>query len=228
MISVDKIGQIVESMEIALEIDGDYSPDVDGNVTIPISNTAYLYPFKEVTIDGRDAKVVDMIWNTQLVLKFNDAGGLDAGTYVIANPLYTWGTIREFNNEMSQIRYTGDKYPIVYLFERFRETEYHGSNDALDREADVRLFFLSNYNPNDYTIKDHYNYVIKAMTNLKNSFIESVKRNPKIDELTTSDNTNFVMFGTYTDNNGNIEHLIGDNLTGIEMRITIPFFKDCC
>ena len=139
---------------------------------------------------------------------------------------YFHGTIINTNNELTNIPKSTNKVPMVYLLEQFEERYFTGDS-VLDREVTLRMFFLDEANTNVWTTDEHYENVINRTREILDYFIYQVlfktKGIGKINEYFT---TNRVNFGVYQTEKGTINQVFNDQLSGIELRITIPISKN--
>lgn len=227
MIIVDKIEDIIDNATIELDITSVSFDAVSKFVTCSTTNTQWIRPLKRLTIDGREGTIQSFIYNESFVILFDDELTISEGKYTIQNPFYRYGTVLEVDNELYQVRHTLDKYPLIYLHDRFTQSEDYSEDGNGNVTANLRFFFMDNYNENDWTKQDHYTNVIKPMHNLKNWFIKLLRDDPKIDNLSNADITSYVKFGTYTDNTGSINNLMSDYITAIEVRLDVQFIN-CC
>ena len=99
-------------------------------------------------------------------------------------------------------------------------------DSSLDREADLRLFFLAPSNFQDWKTDDHYTGAILPMRSLAYNFIDILNKSTKIARFDSYTLTNRVNFGVYVTDRGNTERIFNDNMSGVEMRITLPIKKD--
>lgn len=141
-------------------------------------------------------------------------------------PYYYHGTVMSTNSELNMTKISSDKFPMIYCLEVFREVYNSNPADAIERESSMRLFFLTENNFKNWITEDHYENVINPLRSMLDSFVSGVNDGVgfgKIEDFTT---TNHVNFGTFTANEGHLKNLFDDNLSGIELEVTIPIVRD--
>lgn len=145
---------------------------------------------------------------------------LYSGTYAtptsltIPAPAFFYGSTIMINGEISEIRNSRDKTPMIFLPE-YRNVRYGKKTDRVLYSAPVRLFFLDEANYNDWISTDYFPKVIDPMVALANELKKVlIKQSQLVDfeEYNGSPVTKFANF----DRNGNIKNLFNDDLSGFE------------
>jgi hypothetical protein len=199
--------------------------NLDGTFTLGVCKTYHLQPVcSYVSIDSVNYRVVGIVNNESITIK---AGAQPPQTEVIISaPKYFNGTRPAVNEELSQINQESDKLPLVYLFEIITETYNNNDELQLERESALRLFFLGPANFESWKTVDHYDNAIIPMTNLALAFIDYLNNNEcdfqRVDNYSL---INHAKFGVFTDNKGHTNNFFNENLSGVEMRITLPINK---
>lgn len=151
----------------------------------------------------------------------------EPGTYYLPTPFYItgtkWATNREWTIADNDL---GKKTPIIWLIETITE-RIMGRENSIEREMDLRLFFLDETNVTDFYTEDHRREVTIPMQNLAESFVESVRQNPIYDNLDPYTIKTFSRFGVETDQ-GVFQNVLDANLSGVELNITLKKFKENC
>jgi hypothetical protein len=151
----------------------------------------------------------------------------------LQRPSYFHGTTLATDKELLNNRNgnnKGEKYPILYLYEVLAEFFYTDkSKSALERESDLRLFFLSEANEKVWNTDEHYDNVINPMANLAHLFNVHVDNQAGFHVDDRYKITYHANFGNYR-TNGHFEKIFTDvPLSGVELtnKITKRKFKDC-
>lgn len=131
-------------------------------------------------------------------------------------PFYNHGTVIDVNDELVKIDDSTNKYPLVYVHETFRETIFHDPFSAINRESSLRMFFLSNFDRENYNTDDHYSQVIQSMNNLADEFFKTIN----------GDSANFLRVDDERrTNHPNLS--VQRNLKGQETQIFTDYLSGC-
>jgi len=198
------------------------------NATISVCDLYYARKGLIIKIDGKDYTILSVDYvNSTITLK-----GLIAPIphVMIAKlqPLfYFHGTPLAVNSELSAIPFTSKKTPMLYVYEIIREDYDLDILSSIEKRSDVKMVFLDD-SSEQITTDEHYQFVITPLANLVDKFIFELKRDKRnlaIKELANYKRINHVRFGTYTDGKGHEKRIFQDQLTGIEVSLTLPFIK---
>jgi hypothetical protein len=198
----------------------------NGTYTLGVCCTYHIQPYCYVTINAVQYLVTDITNNESITIEAG-AAPLVGDIVEIAAPNYFHGTRPATNEELAEIEDVSDKMPMVYLFEVISESFSNDEEERIERESTLRLFFLGGANFDNWYTDDHYKYAIVPMRNLVFQFINAVNA----DQCTFADFDNYTLinhakFGVFTDNNGHTNRFFNEDLSGVEMRVTLPVFKD--
>jgi len=224
--TVDIIEALInDKLKLTLKVLADATVNGDGDVEVKVCNTQWIRPGKKVDFGGNAVKVIAFEFNKMLTLK-GDAFIPVKGEYPINNPFYRHGTFRDVDGQLGLVEHSDDKYPLIFLYEEIDEN-IGLENEAIARESPLRLYFLDNTNTKDWDTDKHYDNIIYPQSNMVEAMIQLFKDEPSIAEFTApAGYKNKVRFGVFTEN-GNERNILSDNLTGIEFRPTVRFFKSC-
>ena len=201
----------------------------NGNIKVFSCYTAWL--MKGSTVLNGIFKVVELVPNEYFVVEaltnvttFNVIAELP-----IPKPFYFHGTMRATNAELDMVKMSSDKFPMIYCLEVFREVFNSNPDAAIERETSLRLFFLTENDFKNWITDDHYDNVINPIRAMLDGFFSVINGGMGFGKIETYTTINHVNFGTFTDNNGHLKNLFDDNLSGIELDVTIPILKnfDC-
>jgi len=143
--------------------------------------------------------------------------------YVIT-PKFLFGTHTSANNELTLKRQkTNDILPLIWLIENIGEVEY-GKQSVIERDSSLRLFFLDDIDPSNGLNEDFRKNVVSPMLNLKDEFLNVVSNNPIFKEYSSVDIRTITRFGNEKEK-GVFENILNDNLSGVELRITLNIYK---
>ena len=194
---------------------------------IEACNTLWAMVGDKITVDTDTWTVTEVVMNKYIIV----SGVTIAipSTIELKVPFYFHGTVRATNSELNMTRISSEKFPMVYCLEVFREVFNGSVEDTIERESSLRLLFLTENNFKDWITDDHYINVICPLRSMLDSFINGVNDNVGFGKIETYTTINHVNFGTFLDNNGHLKNIFDDNLSGIELEVTIPILKslDC-
>jgi len=138
------------------------------------------------------------------------------GTQILPPPTFVHGTLKMANNDVDAQPDRTILCPFVYLFEVLRDQENTDEESMIERETDVRLFFLHSVNSKEWTTDDQYKYFVNPMRQMVDLFIKKIKNSPRFTydmNYTTTNLLNVSEDGTQT------KGIFDCNLSGIEIRL---------
>lgn len=163
---------------------------------------------------------VDPNTNTIVVVgsfEWSGNGTLQAYKFFIGTPIATNAEWKSFNIDERK------KVPFIWMIEPTSE-KFALSESSLERTSDLRLIFLDdNYAGKWLTTEVHENR-LQSVYNCVEQFIETIRKNPIFGNLPEYDLRNFTRFGVES-TQGFTANIIDANLTGVELRISLPIYK---
>lgn len=154
-------------------------------------------------------------------------GSFSVDTYYLTQPFFItgtkWATNREWTRADNNLL---NKTPIIWLLETIQERVY-GRGSSVERDIDIRLFFLDETNVAQFYTEDHRREVVKPMQELALAFIDAVRRNANYRDLDEYTLKTFSRFGVENDQ-GVFQNVLDANLSGVELRLTLSKYKDNC
>ncbi len=171
--------------------------------------------------------------NGTLILTFETPGEVEVNEFTLIKTEdvhVMHGTIIQGNEDLSLIKKSEDKYPLIFQHEITKEDFSVDVNTPVERSATVDLFFLCDANFEKWDIEAHTKYAIKPMRELAEKFINAL-RDPssKVNKLTTFSLMDHVKFGVYLSSKGHTERIFNDNLSGVQLQIPLEFLTcNCC
>ena len=192
--------------------------------TFNTCNTGWIRIKSIVSIGGNDFEVTSFVQGESFTAtSTSDPAG--ETTFTLPNVNYFHNTRFGQRAEVGEIPDINDRVPMFWLYEVFEETFNNDDELVLDRTSPLRLFFLDNSNFEDWNNDEHYTFIINPMLNLAESFIEFLKNNPRIQQFEQHLVTSHKNFGEVSDS-GHVASYLGDEVSGVQVRITLPIDKD--
>jgi len=224
--TVDIIREVVEDISIVFTAKT-IVDNGNGTYTLTTNDTMYLQEKFSITIDS-------VVYESESTVK--DVSITIIGTILpvikvfnIYAPVYYHGTVikvkSEINGEVDSHNVFSHT-PFIYLREIIEdENESKYSEKPIAKTTSLQILFLTQCNYEDWLVVDHYSKSIYQMRKLVDRFIDSVYLNKKIGRFDTFRTKNHVNFGVYVTDKGAAKSVFTDNLSGIELNITLPFKK---
>jgi len=220
--TVDIVKDLVGSMSFTMDLTL-INDNADGTYTLYGCNTYHLQECFKVNYEGASWTITNVDKNTSITIKpVLDSTPIPTTLELdVYDPYYFHGTVIQTNLELEQISNSSLKTPMIYLLEVLEDTFYNDDN-ALEREADLRLFFLTQANFVDWKTQDTYNNAIEPMRSLCYSFIDTLNASKIISNFAQFRVINYTKFGVYMTDKGYEKRVFNDNLAGVELRISLP------
>jgi len=218
--TVDIVRSLVSELNKTINIDS-IVDNLDGTYTVETCDTYYLHECLKITIDAVTYTVKSVEKNVSFVIKGDVLP--TATSFELPAPFYFHGTVIQTNQELINFDQF-DKLPMAYLLEVL-EDDFFNRDEINDRESDIRLFFLTTANFADWKTGDHYKSAIEPMRSVAYNFINVLNNSKLINIFATYTLINRVNFGVYTTDKGNTKNIFNDNMSGVELRLTLPIRK---
>jgi hypothetical protein len=211
--TVDIIGDIVPTLQATVDIDS-VVDNFDGTFTISTECTWWISLNDTITIGGSDYLVTAFVINESITIQGSVIPIAD--DFALTVPNYIHGTIKMTQNEVDGELNKELVYPLVWLFEIIRDRKNTDDDSMIDRETELRIFFVASANYSDWLTDDHYTNVIDPMQSMVDLFIEKIKENKLFTDVLNYDCIPLVNFSV----EGNQDESVFDcNLSGIELRL---------
>ena len=147
------------------------------------------------------------------------------GTWKSGAPFYFHGTPLELNIILGNIPQGQDKFPAVFLLEPFSEIENNDRMENVGNTATLSIMFLSDWSgKEEWSTDEHYTNIINDMDALKREFIKELNKNKYVGDITYT-TTRHARWGLFLANKGNKNPVFDEELSGVELNITIPIEK---
>ena len=201
--------------------------NADGTFTIDVCATYHVQPcFSRITIGAESYKVTDVVNNQSITFT---AGAAPVGdSYTVAAPEYLHGTRVAINNEIDRrVKNNMSSFPLVFVWEVIREIFNLDFDTTIERESDLRIFFLGRRPDSVDKTDTLYDDAVIPMSNLAHEFVKLLQGNKctfgELDGNYTL--INYAKFGTES-TNGATDSFFNPELSGVELRINLPILKD--
>lgn len=150
-----------------------------------------------------------------------------SGTIYLPELFFITGTKRATNTEWTIADANlSNKLPLVWLLEVISETGF-GKMSAVEKEMDLRLFFLDETDPSQYYTADHREQVVKPMQKLMLEFIKVVENERTYKPIENYRFKTFSRFGVENDK-GMLQNILDANLSGVSLELTLTRYKLKC
>jgi len=216
----DLIASTAHTLKVSQVVD-----NLDGTYTLDVNFTYYLNSQRTITINSVDYRIKSFVLNESITI----IGTVLPVTtsFDIDSPRFLHGTPKKVNGEM--INESTKEYPFIWLLE-FLEADYDDNfNSAITVVLDLNLFFLTDVYQSNWDINAHYSQAIDPMANEIDFFIRTIqKRRDLFGEIEAHNVTNHVNFGEYIVNKGYDKKILSDNLSGSQLKMSLPYVVDVC
>ncbi len=197
--TVDIVEELISQLDIIVKFKS-IVDNGDGTYTIETCNTGYLFPCYEFEIAGVNYKVLneigkDFVFNERFTIKGNIVPTV---TEIALDSLkYYHGTVIATKEELARKELSSDKFPMAFLLE-ILEDDFNNVFDArIDRNSQLRLYFLSETDENNWNTNEHYEFSIKPMRNLLYKFIAHLNESVMIGDIDSYRAINHAKFGVF-------------------------------
>ena len=188
-------------------------------------STFWLSEKNDIVIDSETYKIDSVDFNVSITIKGSNQPTVTS--FVIAAPYFNYGTHRTMNDERGLEDDKTEITPFVYLMEQFKETEDNRWNSPVDRNADLRVFFMDNHNAEGDSLRETIEAtVIKPMDQMADYMQKLI--NEQENKFNTVDFFNHFAWPKWgvPEVWGNKECIFDENLSGVELRFTLPILPD--
>lgn len=214
--TVDIFKAIVATLTANCIIDSVVS-NGDGTFTISTSNTHWISELEVYDIGGFDYKIEEITQNVSLKIRPINGGSIpNVSGFVIPAPLFFNGTLKMAQNEVDNFKDKMELVPFVYLYEVIRDRKNTDEESTIERECDLRFFFINSSSFKDMLTEDIYEKVIYPLHPLVELFIAKIKNSPLFTDVLNYDEINLLNFSEEGNQNKSIFDI---NLSAIELRL---------
>ena len=209
-ISATVIFKTVNKVGTSFEIESDCTQWLMNGMLFELSGTLFT--------------VRDLKFNEGFTIKPSiDVVSIAETEITLTSPKYFHGTLKMVRNAITANTKKKEILPFIYLFEVINDRKVNDAESAIDRESELRLFFLGSADTKNWLTDSHYDNVIYPMSVLTRKFISIIKDSKFFTYIFDYDESNLINVSE----NGNQGKSIFDiNLSGIEMRLFSEIRKD--
>jgi hypothetical protein len=226
--TVDIVEDLISQLDIVVPFDT-ITDNGDGTYTIESCNTGYLFPCYKFDLGGviytvQNEVGKEFVFNERFTIKGNT---IPTATELTLDALkYYHGTVIATKEELAKKELSSDKFPMAFLLEVLEDDFNNADDSRIDRNSQLRLFFLSETDENNWNTEEHYEFSIKPMRNLLYKFISHLNGSNLIGEFNSYKAINHAKFGVFVSSKGgHTQRIFNDKLSGVELRIDLPILK---
>lgn len=201
-------------------------PGVEPKVfLLTTNNTYHLRPKNEVTINSIVYKIQSIVIDTSITV--TGASLPSVSSFSIPAPKYYYGTVIDTTNVLTGVVKANLITPMVYCYEPIKDRFFTGDT-PIDRESELKLFFLEQGDFETWKTDDFLNMAIKQMRSLAYRFIDEVCQDSKI--VNKPEDFDLInrakMKLKNTDKAGS--NLFNHTLSGVEMSVILSILRGQC
>jgi len=221
--TVDIIGDFVDNISAEVVI-SEVIDNGNGSYTLITNCTWWVSICHTYEIDGFKYIVDSFSINQSITVKpVGHANIPIPTTLTLLPPNYIHGTLKMAGNEVDGETDKTKLCPFVYLFEIITDRKNTDEESMIDREVDLRLFFLNSVNTKDWLTNEHYEYFVNPMQQMVDLFIYNIKNSKLFTDEVRHECTPLINVSEQ----GTKEKSVFDcNLSGIELRIFAEIRED--
>jgi hypothetical protein len=198
-----------------------------GTQVVTLCNNKWIRVGQNLTDSGDNLWIITAIatnGDVTLTVPSGESDLVRDAILTIKHPQWLFGTHWSANNEYTlKGNDSRVKLPLIWLVENVEETEY-GIRSSKERDSRVRIYFLDDNNPTQYLNADYRLNVVSPMIALKDEVIRVIKDNLLFGVLESWQTRPLTRFGN-EEEKGYFENILDENLSGVELRITLPINK---
>lgn len=198
--------------------------NLDGTFTLGCLYPKWAVSGYDITIGGIVYTIVEVVYGVSIRVKGSIIPAVL--TFNLYPPIFKHGTIKRVASELDAKTLQKEKLPLIFLHEIVDESLHLDSFDSVDVDADCRLYFLTSCDYANWDQLQGDTLAIAPMRSLCKEFVKVLAISQYISQLTGTGNVkSYNIFGTVNEN-GAVKNIFNDFLSGVQLRISIPFLKD--
>jgi hypothetical protein len=223
----DVIDSFIKSIDFSTNVTA-YNVN-GGNCIVTVSNILYARVGLTGYLNG-EAFTITGVNYTNCTITFDGCPTTEPSVFSMDTPKYFHGTLYKINEQLSRIKNDSDKLPMSILFEVVRES-LQGLESDIETIPTLNLAFLDRCDFKNWNTDQHYEYVIYAMRNLLQIFVDNAVNesiSPFGNVTTIAPNVeNHANFGIFQQNKGHVNSLLNEHLSGCTLSGDFPI-RRCC
>jgi len=197
----------------------------DGTYTFACNRTRWACKGYDITILGIDYTITNVVYNTSITV--SGASLPNVLTFDLYAGFFKHGTLRVVASELTKVPSYKDKLPLVFQHEATNENINMDVMNPVELESEVRLYFLTDCDFKNWNQTDGDTKAVAPMRNYLNEFLKCLSNNQWVAELKNVGTVrSYNHFGN-VDDKGVLKNALNDFLSGVELRISIPFLREC-
>ena len=221
--TVDIIGNIIPTLNETIEINN-VIDNGGGSYTLETNCTWWLSIAQTYTIGASKYKVTSFVINQSITIQSIGVAVLPVvSSFSISSPEYIHGTLKMAQNEVDAQTDKTILCPFTYLFEALTDRKNTDKESMIDREVDLRIFWLNSANTKDWLTDDHYTYVIDPMQQMVDLFINKIENSKLFTDEMRYDCLPLI---NVSENGTQVKSIFDCNLSGIELRLFAEIRED--
>jgi hypothetical protein len=233
----DILGEVIENMDLSICVETvtDLGDDLWKLSICDCSTTLHAMPSTTnrnlyASNSGTDYKITAIDHDVSITVESETEPA--TGNYTLARPAYMHGTPMEISAEIAKKQTDISRYPLIWLLEIIN-TDVSGSYDPLssiEMQPDSRIFVLD-YADYSALTEDLYDAPVRPMANLADRITKEFVRQGVSDNPIRVNQIPYAKFGSnYTnantaDRSSALLSWLVDHTGGVELRLTIPIYK---
>jgi hypothetical protein len=175
---------------------------------------------------GNDYDIVSVTHDTDTIEVRPLGAYVFTGTTLLLNtPHFFTGTPRATNTEWNEFSNDRrDKSPFIWLVEPTKEFDFPYSDTSIERDSKLRIAFIDTNDTDHWLTMAIHKNILQSLYNMRTEFLDTIKRGLLFEGVSNSSVQNLTRFGTQG-RNGSEENIIGENLTGLDSRLTLSIYS---
>lgn len=194
---------------------------------IEFCNSLWVRPNSKVTIGGTEYKVLSIDY-VEYTFTVGSTLAPSGAYFTLPVPFYFHGTPENVNKELVTLKLPYSKFPMIYLYENFREKIVRDELSSIERESALTFCFLDEASFENWTTDDFLYKAQLPMMQLADYFIQELEDSPRVGLLEDGSQAYPSEFNIVITRNGKKETTFTDPLSGCVLEQTIPFMKQDC
>ena len=199
---------------------------VDGKLRVFTCDTKWIRVGKKISGKLLNGTLVYSFVTNLLTDTYFDIDNVNIVSDISApKPTAMFGTKTATNNEWNlKTNNLLDKTPLIWCLELVNERHY-GLESSLERDFELKIFFLDETDILNYVTKDHRLQVVKPMNTLAYEFKKVIDKNMLFKRIQNFNLLGFSRFGVES-SVGMIENILDANLSGSSIQLSLTKYKE--
>lgn len=197
----------------------------DGTYTFACNRTRWACKGYDISILGNDYTITNVVYNTSITVSGTVLPAVL--TFDLYAGFFKHGTIRKTAEELLKEPNPKNRLPLIFQHEATSEQINMDSMASVEMESDIRLFFLIDCDFANWTQSDGDTKAVAPMRCYLNEFLRCLSNNQWVANLTSVGIVRSYNYFGNVDDKGVPKNLLNEFLSGVELRITVPFKREC-